>query len=81
MYICKDCGEVFEDCDTYEEARPYGMGYAYETFAICPYCKSDDFVEAIECNRCGEILAKEDCEYDESLNYLCEHCYEELYGE
>jgi hypothetical protein len=81
MFICLDCGEDFYDFDTYDDPRPYGEQTVYETFAVCPNCKSDNFSEAVKCTRCEKIIAKEDCEYDEHLNYLCEDCYEELYGE
>lgn len=80
MFICNDCGEVFYDFNDDYDYHPYGEGYAEERFGVCPYCNSTDFSEAVKCSRCDEIIAKENCEYDEHLNYLCEHCYEELYG-
>lgn len=80
MYICNDCGEVFSDYKIIEDPRPYGMGYVNERFGVCPHCDSDDCCEAVECERCGEVVAKDDCEYSESLEYLCKQCHEELYG-
>jgi len=47
MNFCKDCKSVFED-DEVEEIRqphPYGDTIAYETFGVCPNCKSSNFNE------------------------------------
>lgn len=71
MYICNDCEEVFEEPKHIEEHHPYGMGYATETFAVCPCC-GGDFQEAEECSRCGEYVA-------ELQDGLCEICYSEMY--
>ena len=80
MYICNDCGEIFSDHKIIEDPRPYGIQTVYERFGVCPHCESDDWSEAVECVRCGEIVTKDDCEIGESLEYLCNHCYEEIYG-
>lgn len=76
MYICNECGAVFEDYKIIKDPRPYGMGEVYEEFAVCPHCKETDISEAKECERCGSIFAKDDLE-----DGLCEHCYGDLYGE
>jgi hypothetical protein len=72
MYICNDCGEVFEEFKEVCEAHPYGMGSAYETWCVCPYCESNDFDEAEECECCGEAFPKKSL-----TDGLCEECYEE----
>ena len=44
MIICGECGKRFDedDIETYEECVGEYWGQpAYETFGICPYCKSD----------------------------------------
>jgi hypothetical protein len=71
MYICENCGEVFEECDTHYEAHPYGDGYAHEAWSCCPYCRDTDVVEAHQCEACEEYFA--------SLTdgILCEKCYKE----
>ena len=75
MYICHNCGAVFDTPDTYEEHHPYGMGYARERWSVCPSCGDTDFDEAKECSRCGEYFAElED-------DGLCELCWDEMYGE
>lgn len=74
MYICNNCGAVFSEPDTYEEHHPYGMGYAAEKWAVCPFCEETDYSEAKQCERCGEFAA-------ELNNGLCECCYGDMYGE
>lgn len=71
MYICLDCGCVFDEDEmgTYTEQHPYGMGYAGETFVCCPSCKGS-FDEAVECKGCGEYFAKDNM-HDE----MCDKCF------
>lgn len=71
MFICENCGEVFEECKVVEEHHPYGMTYATEYWSVCPHCGEMDFVEAKKCSRCGEYVA-------ELHEELCECCYEDL---
>ena len=71
MYICNECGEVFDEPKIIEEHHPYGMGYAVEEFAVCPYCDGG-FQEAEQCERCGEYVA-------ELEDGLCDICYSEMY--
>jgi hypothetical protein len=72
MYICNNCGETFTEFEQTEEYHPYGNGYAAEKWAVCPYCKSNNFDEAKKCKRCGEYVA-------ELKEGLCDCCYGELY--
>ena len=74
MYICEDCGEVFAEAKTIEERHPYGMTYATEYWAVCPYCESSNFEKAKQCERCGELVA-------ELHDGLCDCCYGDMYGE
>ena len=71
MFICEDCGYVFEEPKTIEEHHPYGMGYATEQLAVCPHCRSYNFDEAKQCDRCGEYVA-------ELHDGLCDICYSDL---
>lgn len=73
MYICNECGEVFEEPKIYEEHHPYGMGYAVEKIAVCPHCKDTDIDEAKVCQRCGEYVA-------ELYDSMCDACYGDMYG-
>ena len=74
MYICNNCGEVFDDYKTIEEHHPHGMGTATESWAVCPHCGDTDFEEAKQCERCGECVA----EIEDSL---CDCCHGDMYGE
>ena len=74
MYICNNCESVFDGYEIVEEHHPYGEGTAAESWAVCPYCKDNDFTEAEQCKLCGEFVV-------ELLDGLCEVCYGDMYGE
>ena len=73
MYYCENCEATFSEPGGERDYHPYGMGYVVESYAVCPYCKSTDFVEAKPCEHCGEY-------YGELNEGLCDECYEEMYG-
>ena len=73
MYICKDCGELFETpVITKDDPSPAGVSLpsGYYEFESCPHCDSFDIEEAQECKSCGEWFDGEG---------LCDNCREELY--
>ena len=74
MYICQECGAVFEEPKIFLEQHPYGLGYAEERWVVCPRCSNADFDDAEMCDGCGEYFA----ELEEGL---CEECYAELEDE
>lgn len=46
MLKCNDCGRKFDEPATYSECVGEFWGTpAYENWAICPYCKSDEIEE------------------------------------
>ncbi len=59
MFICLDCGNVFDEPNTYIEHHPYGDGYVNEEFGYCPHCNGD-YAEAVQCEQCGEYYIEED---------------------
>ena len=75
MFYCENCESTFEKPDLFEERHPYGMGYASEEFACCPYCSSMSIEEAQKCDNCGEL-------FGESIlrDGMCPECYEDMYG-
>lgn len=77
MYICKECGKVFEEpVVMYDDPSPSGISLsagAYEYHA-CPYCESDDVGEAVECPCCGEYH-----DYDDGI--VCKECRDGIAGE
>ena len=75
MWICEDCGAVFDEAKIIEEHHPYGMTYATEYWAACPHCESTNIEEARFCERCERYVVElQDGE-------LCDVCYEDMYGE
>ena len=49
MFRCNNCEHNFYEPDTYKECMGEFWGMpAYEEFACCPLCKSDDFEEVNE---------------------------------
>ena len=74
MFICNECGELFEEPYIHKERHPYGMGCAIEEIVVCPYCKDTGIAEAKQCSMCGEWVAELD-------DGLCDVCYGDRYGE
>ena len=60
MWICNDCGAVFENPREYYEHDTgyYGMD--------CPHCGSDDIDEAKRCSECDEWVNEKNL-----VNGLC----------
>lgn len=50
MIKCEDCGEIFDEADVVMERHPYGMSYAIEYWAVCPWCRSVNIMQ-ISTNR------------------------------
>ena len=73
MFICNECGELFEEPIYIKEHHPYGDGYATEEWAVCPYCKENDLDVAERCIQCGEYFA-------DLTSGLCDICYDDMNG-
>ena len=72
MYICNDCGALFEEPVTCNEKHPCGEGYAYELIAVCPSC-AGSFGKAVKCTNCGCFHG------EEKLNDgMCTDCMDEM---
>lgn len=70
MFICNECGHIFDEPGTWNEYHPYGEGYVAESWSGCPHCH-EGYSEAVECECCGEYFAKE-----EMHNGMCEECFD-----
>lgn len=74
MFICLDCGELFEEpAVTYENQGEFWGAPAWEAWGACPNCGSTEYDHAEQCERCGEYFA-------ELEDGLCEFCHDDLYG-
>lgn len=73
MYICNNCGAVFESTVSIHEYHDK-IDNQIEEYHGCPYCKSDDICEAVQCSMCGEYVA-----YDYIIlkdgTIACSDCY------
>ena len=76
MYICTDCGKVFEDWEVEREDSTYGEEHCGLGAPITRFMRIDtecscggEIVKAKECERCGEFTAE--------YNDLCLNCYDE----
>lgn len=73
MYICKTCGEVFEEPRIIYEPHSYGEGSAYERWAVCPHCDSEMIEEAAYCAVHDEFVPLDDMQ----TGFCCKSCVAE----
>jgi methionyl-tRNA synthetase len=74
MFICTDCGRIFDEPITWQER--HGLDTPpYETFSGCPYCR-EPYERAVECEVCGEYFAE-----SELTDGVCDNCVVELEDE
>lgn len=59
MYLCTNCGAVIESAVAIHEYHDECEGNPIEEYYGCPYCKSDQIVEAKQCDLCGEYVASD----------------------
>lgn len=72
MFVCKDCGRIFEEPREYTET--HGLDSPpYEHWRGCPLC-GGTYTEAIRCDGCGEYIVGE---YIKTIDYryYCENCF------
>ena len=83
MYICMDCGTVFdeENSGCYTEYYGEGVMRGPVHYMVCPKCKSDDYNEAQECCACGEYYDSENDMIHVDDCWYCEKCAGEVAGE
>lgn len=61
MYICENCGEIFDE-PLYVEERPCSDFPETETWSYCPNCRDDDYEEAVKCKICGKYFPRYHCD-------------------
>ena len=71
MFKCHDCDTVFDEPKCSGQYHPYGEGYAFESYSVCPRC-GGSFSEAFACKDCGEYFFE-----DELHSFYCIDCLKE----
>ena len=72
MYLCVNCGELFEEPVQYVETHGFSSP-PYETFYGCPSC-CEPFVETVRCDECGEWVTGEYIKLNNGY-IICSNCY------
>ena len=74
MFLCCECGKIFEEPEWHEEYRGECFGFpSYEEFSTCPEC-GGVYVETYECDCCEKWITGDYVELDNGSRY-CESCY------
>ena len=72
MYICNNCGNLFEQPTTSREMHEVWGHQQSEEVSVCPYCGVADMSEARACVFCGEYGLWDD-------GNVCPDCAEEMH--
>ena len=67
MFICFNCGEVFDE----PAVKPCRTG-EYDHYNVCPFCGHDEYDGAEMCDECGDYFP-----VDELNNGVCHTCRKE----
>ena len=74
MYICNNCGELIESTISIHEYHDELDERPVEEYHGCPYCKSNDVSEAVQCSLCGEYVASDYVKLGDGT-IACQNCY------
>ena len=74
MYICKECGYIFEEPEKWQETHGNDNPNYFEDFLGCPICLSTDYTLALPCDFCGEFIEGEYVELKDK-QLACNACY------
>lgn len=75
MFVCRECGSLFEDPASYYEAHGFSDCRG-EEWSVCPCCGSPDYDVGVFCHSCGEFIPSEDAIpiHIPHTVYICEDC-------
>ena len=73
MYLCLDCGQIFEHSKHYVEAHGFDSP-PYEEWNGCPAC-GGSFIDALQCSICGKYIRDDFIELKNG-DIIGECCYE-----
>ena len=71
MYLCLQCGGLFEIPYKYKEKHGFNNP-PYEEVNCCPYCKAD-YIQTFKCEECGEWISS-NTYYKINNNKYCDEC-------
>ena len=74
MYICSNCGALLESTVSIHEYHDELDDSPVETYHGCPYCKSDQVEEAVQCDLCGEYCVNDYVKLKDGT-IACSDCY------
>lgn len=74
MWICDDCGAVFEEPGSYREIHTELDDMPVEMVSCCPECGGGFWTEAKMCPRCEEYYSVDDL----IGGKLCKGCLDEI---
>lgn len=82
MYLCLDCDNVFDEDEVVVKENRID-GYFDFCWEECPNCEGGNFVEAVQCDYCGEWFPKDDAENMgmEETDLMCKKCFVAEFGE
>ena len=72
MWVCTNCGHIFEEPDRWEERHGFDYG-PFEKFSGCPEC-GEPYVEAHKCDECDKFIVTKYIK-TASGQRICENCY------
>lgn len=79
-YICRDCGETFDEPRRYTERHGLETG-PYEELTCCPFC-GGSYEKAVACECCGRLIPEsEACLTDDLQCTVCTDCADDLAGQ
>lgn len=74
MFICTNCNKILESPVSIHEYHDELDDSRIEEYYGCPYCKSDQIVEAKQCSLCGEYVI-DDYVVLKDGTVACQNCY------
>jgi hypothetical protein len=75
LFVCLECGYVFEDPIIWEELYPYGEGYAGKKMSGCPSCYGA-YTKAYRCDCCDEWIVDDYIKIEDKR--YCQECYQSV---
>ena len=81
MWYCLNCHHVFDSPKYHKDMLVTDPYPDDPMISVCPYCHSDEFVKAIQCDCCGEYHPSEMTYWiDADCESVCDDCFSDYYG-